>query len=74
MTKNTHKYISNEFMKKKYEHTFLYFLLTYIVKLIYNDKYIFLSFIVEIEISRVSNTNYPIHQFQILTYVPFKKS
>ena len=61
-------------MKQQYEHTFLYFLLVYIVKLIYNDKQILLSFIVEIEISRVSNTNVPIHQFQILTYVPFKKS
>ena len=43
-------------MKQKYEHTFLYFILIYIMKLTYNDEYILLSFIVEIKIYSVSNT------------------
>ena len=34
-------------MTQQYEHTFLYFLLIYIVKLTYNDKYLFLYFVVE---------------------------
>ena len=59
-------------MKQQYEHTFLYFLLICIVDLTYNDKYIFLSLIVEIKISHVFNTTFLIHQFQFLTNVPFK--
>ena len=50
-------------MKQKYEHTFLYFILIYIVKMAYNNKFILLSFIVEIKVSRVSNTKFLIHQF-----------
>ena len=50
------KYISTGFMNQQYEYKLLYFLLIYIVKLTYNDEYIFLSFIIEIKISRVSNT------------------
>ena len=42
------KYISNGVMKHKYEHTYLYFLLIYIVKLTHNNECIFLSLIVEI--------------------------
>ena len=61
-------------MKQQYEHTFLYFILIYIVKMTYNDEFIFLSFVVEIKISCVSNTTFLIHQFQFLTNVPFKKS
>ena len=34
-------------MKQKYEHKFLYIILIYIVKLTYNNGYIFFSFIVE---------------------------
>ena len=34
-------------MKQQCEHTFVYFLLIYILKLTWNDKYILLSFIVE---------------------------
>ena len=36
-------------MKQQYEHTFLYFLLIYIVNLTYNNEYVFFSFIVEIK-------------------------
>ena len=57
-------------MKQQYEHTFLYFLLIYIMKLTYNDKYIFLYFIVEMKISRVSNITFMTHQFQFLINVP----
>ena len=57
-------------MNQQYEHTFLYFLLIYIVKLTHNNEYMFLSFVVEIKISRVSNTTLLIHQFQFLTNVP----
>ena len=59
-------------MKQQYEHIFMYFLLIYIVKLTYSNKYIFIYFIAEIKISRVSNTTFLIHQFQFLTNVPFK--
>ena len=51
-------------MKQQYEHKFLYFILIYIVNLTYNDEKIFLSFIVEIKTSRVSNTTCLIHQIQ----------
>ena len=60
-------------MKQKYEHTYLYFLLTYIVKLIHNNKYNLLSLIVKMEISRVLDTTFMIHLFQFFTNVPFKK-
>ena len=56
-------------MKQQYEHTFIYFLLIYIMKLTYNDKYILLSFIVEIKISRISNKTFLINLFQFLTNV-----
>ena len=59
-------------MKQQYEHTYLYFPLIYIVKLTHNDNYIFLSLIVEIEISRVSNTNFLIHIFQFLKNILLK--
>ena len=59
-------------MKQKYEHTFMYFILIYIANLTYNDKLIFLSFIVEKKKSFVSNTTFLIHQFQFLTNVPKK--
>ena len=59
-------------MKQQYEHTFLYFILIYIVNLTYNDTYKFLSLIVEVEISHVSTTTFLIHQFQFLTNVPLK--
>ena len=36
-------------MKQQYEHTFLYFILIYIVKITYNNEFIILSFIVEIK-------------------------
>ena len=48
-------------MKQQCEHTFLYFLLVYIVKLAYNNEYILLSFFVEIKIPCVSNTTFLIH-------------
>ena len=51
-------------MTQQYEHTFLYFLLIYIVNITYNDEYILLYFVVEIRISRVSNTNFLVYQFQ----------
>ena len=57
-------------MKQKYEHIFLYFILIYILKLTLNNEYVFLSFIFEIKISRVSNTTFLIHRFQFLTNVP----
>ena len=57
-------------MKQQSEHAFLYCILIYIMKLIYNDKYILLSFIVEIEIFSVFDTTFLIHQFQFLTNVP----
>ena len=60
-------------MKQQYEHTFIYFLLVYIVKLTYKDEYNLFSFIVEIKIYCVSNTTFLIHHFQFLTNAPFKK-
>ena len=57
-------------MKQQYEHAFLYFFLIYIVNLTYNDGYIFLSFVVEIKTSCVSDTTFLIHQFQFLTNLP----
>ena len=56
-------------MKQQYEHTFLYFLLIYIMKLTYNDEYILLSFIVEIKYL-VFPTQLLIHQFQFWTNLP----
>ena len=44
--------------------------LVYTVKLTYNDEYIFLSFVVEIKITYVSNTTFLIHQYQFLENVP----
>ena len=60
-------------MKQQYEHTYLYVLLIYIVKLKHNNEYIFLSLIFEMEISCVSNTTFLIHKFQFLTNIPRKK-
>ena len=57
-------------MNQKYEHTYMYFILIYAVKMTHNDEYIFLSLIFEMEISRVSNTTFLIHRFQFLTNVP----
>ena len=57
-------------MKQQYEHTYLYFLLLYIVKLTHNDGYILLSLMIEMEISRDSNTTFLINKFQLLTNVP----
>ena len=57
-------------MKQQYEHTYLYFLLIYIVKLTHNNEYIILSLIFDMEISRVSNITFLIHQFQFLTNIP----
>ena len=59
-------------MKQQYEHKYPYFLLIYIVKLTHNDEYVFLSLIVEMEISRVSNTTFLIYQLQFLLMY-FKK-
>ena len=59
-------------MKQEYEHSFLYFLLSYIVNMTYNDKYIFLSVIFEIKIYCVSNPTFLIHQFQFWKNVPLK--
>ena len=63
-------YFENE--RKEDIFVVLYFLLIYIVKLIYNNKYIFFSFIFEIKISYVSNKIFLIHHFQFLTNVPLK--
>ena len=59
-------------MKQQYEHIFMYFFLIYIVKLTQNDEYVFLSFMFEIKLSRVSNTTFLIRRFQFLTNVPLK--
>ena len=59
-------------MKEKYEHKYMYFTLIYIVKLTHSNENILLSLIFEMEISRVSNTTFLIHQFQFLTNVPKK--
>ena len=59
-------------MNQQYEVTFMHLILIYIVKLTYNNEYIFLYSIFEMEISRVSNTTVLIHQFQFLTNVPLK--
>ena len=59
-------------MKQLYEQIYIYFLLVYIVKLTHNDEYTFLSLILEMEIFHVSNKTFLIHQFQIMTNVPFK--
>ena len=59
-------------MKQQYENAYLYFILIYIVKLTHNEEYIFLYLIVEMEISRVANPNFMIHQFQFLTNVLLK--
>ena len=56
-------------MKQQYEHKFMYFLLINIVKLTYNEEYIFPSFVVEIKTSRVSNTIFLIHQIKLLTNI-----
>ena len=57
-------------MNQQYEHTYLYLLLIYIVKLTHNDEYILLYLIFEMELSCVPNTNFLIHQFQFLKNVP----
>ena len=56
LTKTSETYISNDVMMQQYEYKFLYFLIIYIVKLAYNYKHIFLSFVV------VSNTIFLVHQ------------
>ena len=61
-------------MKQNYEHTYLYFLLIYIVNMTHNGKYIFLSFIVEMEISRVSNTTFLIQQLQFFDKFTLKNN
>ena len=60
-------------MKQKCEHTYLYFLLIYIVNLTHNDEYIYLYFIAEMEISRVFNTTFLIHQFIFFDKYTLKK-
>ena len=61
-------------MKQRYDHSFLYILLVYIVNLTNNYEYILLYFIVERKkISRVYNTTFLTHQFQYLDNLTFKK-
>ena len=58
-------------MKYQYEPKFLCFFLIYIVNITYNDK-ILLPFLIIEKKPRVSNTILLIHQFQLLTNIPFK--
>ena len=57
--------ISTGVMKQQYEHTDMYLLLIYIVKLTCNGGYILLYFFVEIKTSCVSKKTFLIHQFQL---------
>ena len=56
-------------MKQKCEHVSMYFLIIYILKLTYNDKYILLYLVIKIKTSRVSNTTCLIRQIQLLTNI-----